>query len=100
MYAQVVQGGARLEDRRRMDRIVVDQALPALQQEPGFVGALNLVDRATGHGMMIMLWETEAEARRPLPEYGQPFQEALAAIMAVSTGERAPISVWEVNARS
>jgi hypothetical protein len=99
MYAQVVQGGASLQNREAMDRLVIDRLIPALREEPGFAGALNLVDRSTGHAMMISLWDTEAQARRPLPEYGPSFQDALSAIMAVSSGERAPISVWEVNAR-
>ena len=45
MYAQVVQGGTTLEQRPEMDRIVVEELIPALQQEPGFQGAMNLVDR-------------------------------------------------------
>jgi hypothetical protein len=100
MYAQVVQGGADLEHRAEMDAIVHEQLLPALEQEPGFSGALNLVDRTTGNAMMIMLWESEEQAHRPLPEYGPAFLKALAAIAAISSGNRAPISVWDVNANS
>jgi hypothetical protein len=39
MYAQVVQGGTTLEHRAEMDRIVVEEMIPALQSEPGFRGA-------------------------------------------------------------
>jgi hypothetical protein len=49
MYAQVIQGGAALEQRDAMDRIVHEQMIPALTEEPGFTGALNLVDRETGN---------------------------------------------------
>ena len=28
-----------------MDRLVTDEMVPALEAEPGFAGALNLVDR-------------------------------------------------------
>lgn len=95
MYAQVVQGGTTPEMRDAMDAVVRQQLLPALSQEPGFCGALNLGDRASGHGMMITLWETETQARRAP---GSPdLLRALTAIMALSTGERAPISVWYVN---
>jgi hypothetical protein len=48
---------------------------------------------------MIVLWDEEAQARRPLPEYDPAFLKALAAITAISTGQRKPIGVWEVNAR-
>jgi hypothetical protein len=83
-----------------MDRIVTDEMIPGLRDEPGFAGALNVVDRASGDAMMIVLWETEAQARRELSEYGGAFLQALANVVAISTGNRRPMSVWEVNARA
>jgi len=99
MYAQLVQGGTTPDRRLEMDRIVTDELIPALHEEPGFGGALNLVDRDTGNAMMIVLWETAEQAGRPLAEYGGSFLRALASIAAISTGNRQPMSVWEVNAR-
>ena len=99
MYAQLIEGGTTPDHRAAMDRIVTDEMLPALAAEPGYAGALNVVDRDSGDAMMIVLWETEAQARRSLPEYGGAFLKALAGIAAISTGTRRPISVWEVNAR-
>jgi hypothetical protein len=99
MYAQLVQGGTTPDKRPEMDRIVTTELIPALHEEPGFGGALNLVDYETGEAMMIMLWETAEQARRPLGEYGQSFLRALASIAAISTGNRKPMSVWQVNAR-
>jgi len=99
MYAQVIEGGTTLERRAEMDAIVTDSLLPALQVEPGYAGAMNLIDRSTGNAMMIVLWEREEQANRPLPEYGDSFLRALAAITAISTGQRKPITVWDVNAR-
>jgi len=96
MYAQVVQGGTTPEMRDAMDAVVRQQLLPALRREPGFCGALNLGVRESGHGMMITFWETESQARKA-PDSPELLR-ALAAIMAVSTGEGAPISVWYVNA--
>ena len=49
--------------------------------------------------LMIILWETEAQARRALSAYGGAFLKALADVAAISTGTRNPISVWDVNAR-
>ena len=100
MYAQVIQGGAAPAQRDAMDRIVHEAMIPALGEEPGFAGALNLVDRDTGNAMMVVLWQEEEQARRPLPEYGRRFLQALASIAAISSGNRAPISVWDVNARA
>jgi hypothetical protein len=98
MFAQVIEGGTTLERRAEMDAIVHEQLIPALEQEPGYAGAMNLVDRSDGQAMMIVLWETEAQANRPLPEYGPAFLRALASIAAISTGNRKPIQVWDVNA--
>jgi hypothetical protein len=100
MHAQLIEGGTTPERRAEMDRLVTDEMLPALDAEPGFAGALNLVDRVTGNAMMIVLWDSEAQARRALAEYGSAFLKALAGIAAISTGTRRPISVWEVNARA
>ena len=99
MYAQLIEGGTTPDRREAMDRIVTDELIPALDAEPGFAGALNVVDREKGDAMMIVLWETEAQARRALGEYGAAFLKALAGIADISTGTRRPISVWEVNAR-
>ena len=100
MYAQVIQGGAALEQRAQMDAVVHEQMIPALQEEPGFSGALNLVDRDTGKAMMIVMWQEEEQARRPLTEYGRSFLQALASVAAITSGNRAPISVWHVNAQA
>ncbi len=99
MHAQLIQGGTTPALRPEMDRIVTDEMIPALHDEPGFAGALNIVDRDTGNAMMIILWDQEDEARRPLADYGAAFLKALANVAAISTGTRRPISVWEVNAR-
>lgn len=78
MYAQLIEGGTTPARRTEMDRIVTDEMVPALEAEPGFSGALNLVDR----------------------ESGGAFLKALANVAAISTGTRRPISVWEVNPRA
>ena len=100
MYAQLVEGGTTPDRRAEMDRIVTDEMVPALKGEPGFAGALNLVDRDSGNAMMIILWERQEQAVRPLAEYGAAFLKALANVAAISTGTRSPISIWEVNARA
>jgi hypothetical protein len=100
MYAQLIEGGTTPGRRPEMDRIVTDEMVPALAAEPGFAGALNLVDRESGDAMMIILWDSEPQARRALADYGSAFLKALANVAAISTGTRRPISVWEVNARA
>jgi hypothetical protein len=97
VYAQLIEGGTTPERRHEMDRIVTDEMVPALEAEPGFAGALNLVDRDSGNALMIILWESDAQARRALADYGSAFLKTLANVAAISTGTRRPISVWEVN---
>ena len=75
MYAQVIQGGTTPDARERMNHIVTDEMIPALEAEPGFAGALNLADPTDGNGMMVVLWETEIQARRALGEYGSRVPE-------------------------
>jgi heme-degrading monooxygenase HmoA len=36
-----------------------ESALPGLREQPGFAGAIDLLDRESGLGMTITLWETE-----------------------------------------
>jgi hypothetical protein len=97
MYAQLIEGGTAPDRRAQMDRLVSNEMVPALKTEPGFAGALNLVDRDTGNAIMIVFWETDTQARRPLANYGSAFLKALAGVAAISTGNRRPISVWQVN---
>src|SRR3954466_14306808 len=100
MYAQLAEGGTTPERSMAMARIVREEMLPALEQEPGYAGVLNLVDRGSGNALMLMLWQTPEHAQTPLRERGAAFLRALGSIMAISTGSRAPISFWEVNALS
>ena len=60
MYAQVIEGGTTAELRTEMDRIVTAELIPALRDEPGFAGALNLADYEGGEGL-------RASSGRPRP---------------------------------
>lgn len=59
MHADVIRNGSR-EAPDEVDRIVAEEVIPALREEPGFAAALSLVDRETGRSMMIVLWTTVA----------------------------------------
>jgi hypothetical protein len=48
--------------------------------------------------MMLTLWNTQEQAELPIRERGAEFLRALGSIAAISSGQRRPISVWEVNA--
>ena len=99
MFAQLVEGGTSPELREEMDRIVREEMSPALAHEAGHAGALNLVNRDSGNALMLMLWESREHAEKPIRARGPAFLRALGSIAAISTGTRAPISLWEVNVR-
>jgi hypothetical protein len=99
MYAQIVHATTRPEMRRTADTLVSQRLIPALREEPGFSGTLNLVDASSGDGITIVLWETAEQARRPLDEYSPRLRRALGEIAAVLTRVRR-FAVLEVNARA
>ena len=68
------------------------QVLPALKSVDGYKGALLLIDRATGKGLGISLWETE-EARRA---GGAAVDEARKATIAAMGGTVPPVDEYEV----
>jgi hypothetical protein len=99
MYAQLVPCGTALDRRREMERLIADQTIPALRAEPGFACAWNLVDGTTGAAMLIVLWESAEQARRPLEAYGAAYRRALGSLEAITKCDSLPSSVWEVSAR-
>jgi hypothetical protein len=58
MYAQVMGSSA------------TSQTITALSEEPGFGGALNLVNDDTGRATTVVMWESESSARWPAPHFG------------------------------
>ncbi|HET6596207.1 MAG TPA: hypothetical protein VFG81_11320 [Anaerolineales bacterium] len=61
MYARVTTtqfSPYRLEESIHISR---EQIVPAAQQQTGFKGYLMLVDRSTGKGITITLWEGEED---------------------------------------
>jgi heme-degrading monooxygenase HmoA len=100
MYAQMLDGRALPGQRDELERAVREKLLPALREEEGFCGALQLVDRDTDETIMVVCWETEEQAVRPCRDYAASTQVAFAAIAEVSSTFRDRVSVWEVGARA
>jgi hypothetical protein len=57
-----------------------NHALPATQQQTGFKGFLMLVDRSTGKGYVITLWEEE-EDRKVTGANSEYYREAIGHIV-------------------
>ena len=61
MYARVTFVQSPLDKVDEGVEIMREHVVPASAQEKGFRGLYTLVDRETGKGMTITLWETEAD---------------------------------------
>ena len=61
MYARVTTGKG---DPDRLAKVIKEQILPAGEKMEGFKGLLTLVDRQSGEGFTITLWESEAARRK------------------------------------
>lgn len=68
--------------------------LPAVKGVQGYKAAFLLVDRETGKGMGITLWESEDARRRG----GEAVDEARAATIAAMGGTVPPVDNYEVVA--
>jgi hypothetical protein len=97
MYAQVIRDDARSADPATHER-ATHRLVSAMREQPGFVGAMDLVDRDGGRVMMVVLWETAEQARRPLSECAPRLcTDSADAAPAVDEGPQ--ISIWQITAR-
>jgi hypothetical protein len=92
VYAQALHGAG----TARLNEIVQRELVPALRTEPGFSGALSLVDCATGRALVLVFWATEEEAAHLLP----PCYAALLAALGLPDPETYSPPIWEVGARA
>ena len=97
MYCRVFRFEADPQKTEEGIEIYKDGYIPQAEQQPGFIEAILLGDRATGSGMSISLWETEESAKAS--EQSGFVQQVIAKFAGVLT---APPSRegYEVMARS
>jgi hypothetical protein len=94
LYAQVFQLPGQGDSR--LGRAVQSDLLPALRGENGFSGALTLVRRDAGQMLLLVFWETETQAERPLVPALVGFLDEAGATGSTTDLPR----VWEVGARA
>lgn len=99
MYAQLVRSRSTDQKRAGVHRIVADELIPALHDQPGFAGALRLVNACTGETIMIVLWHSAEQAQRPLGANGTDVLAPLVRLAGSSPGDRRSTSCWEVTVR-
>jgi heme-degrading monooxygenase HmoA len=99
MYARVstIQGTTDQIDEG-IDRIR-DTTIPAVKAIDGFKGICSLVDRQTGKGLTITLWESEAALQASEEEANRLRSEAAGNLGATGepTVERYEVAVYEVG---
>ena len=64
MYARLVTSQLQPGTVDEAVQIFRDSVVPDARQQPGFQGAMALVDRGANKTISITLWQTEAEAKR------------------------------------
>jgi heme-degrading monooxygenase HmoA len=61
MYARVTFATAKPDKIDETIKVVRDSILPAAKKQKGFKGLFNLTDRKTAKGIVIVMWNTEAD---------------------------------------
>jgi hypothetical protein len=99
VYAQIIESGTMPERIDELALAIRRELVTALREQHGFSGLLSLLDRKTGRGLLVVLWETDDELARTLEDCGAPMLTALAALAEILCGDSGPPTVWEVAAR-
>jgi hypothetical protein len=100
MFAQLIEARLSRTRLRMLEQIVRGELMPALREEPGFCGALSLTDRSKAESLLVLLWETEEQASRPLTPGAPPFANSSTTVSALRASESCVVTIWEVDARS
>ena len=80
MYARVTTIQAAPESVDESIAVTKEKAIPQARQMSGFKGVLSLVDRTSGKGFTITLWESEEALRTSEEAANQIRSDAVAAI--------------------
>ena len=79
MYARITTGGTKLDWIDKFVKIYEESIVPAAKSQKGYCGAYFLVDRKTGKGVSITLWDCEEDALAN--EKSHYYQEQLVKVM-------------------
>ena len=100
MHAQVIELQLEPERLEVLERLVRSELVPALREQSGFCGALNLTDRERGETLLVLLWEREDEAARTLAQSAALLGQAFATVPDLVAARLRSVTVWEVDARA
>jgi heme-degrading monooxygenase HmoA len=77
-------------------KVVRDSILPAAKKQKGFKGLYHLGNRSTGKGVVIVLWNTEADM--VASESSGFYKEQVAKVMPLLSGQPT-MEHYEVNVK-
>ena len=97
MYAIAVTSQIQIDKIDEAASIFLDSVVPAYKQLNGFKSALFLIAPATGKGIGISLWESEAE--RAAVQNSGALQQQLAKFSTVLAGPPTP-NTYEVKVQA
>ena len=100
MFAQLIGAHVDRERLATLEHAVRSELMPALREEPGFCGAVSLTDRARAETLLLLFWETEDQACRPLAQGVAPFASAPSTVSELQATHTCVVTVWDVDARS
>ena len=79
MYARVTTGQVDMEKMQAAQRANPRPATDPIAQMPGFRGNFYLLDGTTGKGMIVGLWETEADLQASMGHHRASHEQNTAA---------------------
>jgi heme-degrading monooxygenase HmoA len=95
MYARVTTAIAKPDKFDEVLKIIRDSILPAAKKQKGFKGFYDLADRNTGKGILIVLWDSEADmkAGESSGYYREQVAKVASLLVGAPTMERFEVSV-------
>ncbi len=77
-----------------------NEIIPAVRQLSGFQGVISLVDRGSGKGITLTLWETEEDLRASEQQADQLRSQAAQSLGATQPAQvdRYEVALYEVEA--
>jgi heme-degrading monooxygenase HmoA len=83
MFARITTAQTKVAWLDKFIKIYRESIVPAAKQQKGYCGAYFLVDRKTGKGVSITLWDSEEDALAN--EESRYYQEQLVKVMNIMT---------------
>jgi len=100
MHAQVIEISLEAAQPDVVERLIRTDLVPALREQSGFCGALHLTAQERSEALLVVLWETEDDAKRPhafSTGGAEPVSTSITDLLNLRAGS---VTIWEVDARS